>query len=815
MPPDAPTELREHVVDIDDPRRVYAIHRASRRHGFQTLVDKYVPRSPWHIWSHPLTPISRYIFQLRNGCGAPSCTVSTCFTCRKRLAGKAPIRRYSPLSTRTLAVYLASQDNPEQGLCPTLRPPKEASKTALNHLIFETRSDPMLSVEPKRSKSHGRSSSPKYKPHPGPGLASSSGSRRSEAGSPRSTNKGQARRRSSSSDRLEQDPETRETEASKYTYKIREQPANKDHRSFAANLFGTVAFRMLEWLTPQGMAAISNKLDIGDFGPELAQGAEPGLSGSNSTSPNTDTATEASSPSKPPSVLNGEPPEKLTPPEPLNPSPRDPTKSRRGPEATFRSPQSSKPRRRASLEPPSPAKVEEPKSPTKSPRPNGFYPEKLARSLKSNSTTVTRGIPEIPTTPAFFGNVPSQHAVVVDTADDESTDRLDEPSEPQTAHAAVETYPKPKAEKSDKQRLDGIMDDAIADAVECPLPQSLKRIDADVVDFVCDVFEKDNTGEMPSDLDNDFRRNPQPLRGPTPLVRKQASHDVISRRQWKAFNEQTLFSVLSDPQSLISSFTTDCDLIDSHTLWYCMFRLTRAAPSLVFNSLWMAADSLFVPPKALQEAGTRKTKLFRRNRDALSDCEAGCVMSICLHALAGSVPICQDNHSLKDLTWVRSSGLTLSTFGGALNQPSWLRALREDFDDAFSNDLALRLARRLCCAITARRRFATMIEADKPIPWHRTDMDIPDPDSDQIDILDGVFNQIDVLGLETTPVLDFPEPTRLLHYGRMQILILEWARAVVLNTWDGRPDFPTNGPFAGALLIIQSMCKPSPPGPEL
>lgn len=53
LPPDAPPELQEYVVDIDDPRRVYAIHRASRRHGFHTLVDKYgVPFHPLHLGNH-------------------------------------------------------------------------------------------------------------------------------------------------------------------------------------------------------------------------------------------------------------------------------------------------------------------------------------------------------------------------------------------------------------------------------------------------------------------------------------------------------------------------------------------------------------------------------------------------------------------------------------------------------------------------------------------------------------------------------------------------------------------------------------------
>ncbi|RSL86846.1 hypothetical protein CEP52_015708 [Fusarium oligoseptatum] len=95
LPADAPPELEAYVQNIENPARVYAIHRASRRHDFQLLVE-------------------RYVIQLRYGCDNVNCATPTCFTCRRRLAGKAPIRRYNATSARTLAVYLASQDNPEK-----------------------------------------------------------------------------------------------------------------------------------------------------------------------------------------------------------------------------------------------------------------------------------------------------------------------------------------------------------------------------------------------------------------------------------------------------------------------------------------------------------------------------------------------------------------------------------------------------------------------------------------------------------------------------------------------------------------------------
>jgi len=40
LPWDAPSELRDLVEDIDNPKRVYAVHRASRRHNFQLMVQK-------------------------------------------------------------------------------------------------------------------------------------------------------------------------------------------------------------------------------------------------------------------------------------------------------------------------------------------------------------------------------------------------------------------------------------------------------------------------------------------------------------------------------------------------------------------------------------------------------------------------------------------------------------------------------------------------------------------------------------------------------------------------------------------------------
>lgn len=55
LPPDAPGELKKLTIDVDDPKRVYVIHRASRRHHLQNLVEKLVPHHSVHISQYSLS----------------------------------------------------------------------------------------------------------------------------------------------------------------------------------------------------------------------------------------------------------------------------------------------------------------------------------------------------------------------------------------------------------------------------------------------------------------------------------------------------------------------------------------------------------------------------------------------------------------------------------------------------------------------------------------------------------------------------------------------------------------------------------------
>ncbi|RYP45340.1 hypothetical protein DL769_011469 [Monosporascus sp. CRB-8-3] len=602
LPFDSPSELRDFVVDVEDPKRVYTIHRASRRYYLQLLVE-------------------RFVVQLRYGCGVSDCSTSSCFTCRRRLAGKAPIRRYNPTSARTLAVYLAGQDNPESRLCPNLQPPTKPSDS-VKPLTFSAKCT-SPSAESKRRR---------FKPANGHGHEHSQHDAPKEKLGGHSTKRASERPSSTSympptanlkPNEISLDPERKgEPPANppgSTQVHINEKEVSKDYRSFAANVFGTVAFKMLEWLTPNALEAIAEK-------------AEAAVNGSDS--PQSETT--------------------------ANPSSRDEAEDYLFATSTVSS---------SDIRPP---KALETESDEQSPDSENRQPRRDEWQLQidgvnGDDASSSSGIP--PRTPEeTFGYQPVANSL-------DSTSELD--------HF---------------------------------LPQSMSRLNIQAIEFLCDVLQEDATCEShllePSAISGNesAKYRSSPLK-PWKRERRTMKHYPQDLRlQWKLFVEQSIFSVLSDPRAVLESFTGRDGPIDSHSLWYCMLRLTRVAPSLVFDSLWIALSDLFAPPKPLQSSRSPTSKLFPRSRNSFTNAEAGFLLSICLHALVAAAPLVTDSRQLADMSRIRAHGLTLTNGGAVARQPT---SLCLQYEDAFTDNLALRLAKRLLAVIPARRRFDLLMEFDR------------------------------------------------------------------------------------------------------
>ena len=627
-------------------------------------------------------------------------------------------------------------------------------------------------------------------------------------------------------------------------FTVTEKTSKKDYRSFAANMFGTVAFKMLEWLTPAAMDDMSGRAkklqgDGPDSGKTVSpriRSASPRPDSGKAVSPRVRSASSrrASPPSSPPpsfkssvgdqgfgeavaaaeskptvedgsleaSLPNQEAGEKENGQRrgfPVAP----PAHPRRNSNARVRTPGSTKPKRKLSIDTFSQETIGEDSRPgLRSPRLPSIHGEKNSRTLKPSASAIARPISQL-TNAGYFDGVSLEKMPPLKATDlRPKTNR----SQPDGLQHNGGDSPRRPASSSTSQSSDSAPNNEtglafnpeLESTYDALLPQTLSRLSAEAIDFVCDVLQDDDTSERhllePAAITKLHTRY---ATQPKPLKRRQRSRrraSVRLRLEWQMFIEQSLFYVLSDPQRLVRSFTKEGQLFDSQSLWYCMLRMTRVAPSLVFHSLWMAAEVLFAPPKTVQTLRSPTARLFPKQDGTLSNSEAGLLMSICLHALIASAPLVSSQRQLVEMSRIRSHGLSLSGGGAVAKQPA---ALCLQYDDAFSNELALRLARRLFAAVTTRRYFDEMVGHDAGSEGGGTD---------EPDILAPLFAQLDFISTDAAYILNFPFPDRALHETRVPTLLLDWARAVMLNDWDGRPEVPADGPFGGALALIEAMC---------
>jgi hypothetical protein len=183
---------------------------------------------------HLLRDSGRYKNQLLYGCKEPSCTTPTCFSCRKRVAD-VPVRRFTDLSARTIACYLASQDNPERGLC-RHEPITKIDSLAHDGSGFRSPASPTPNRKGRQPTSpdrHGNSGNDG-------GFSGFRGDLQDAAdfaegdGSPTEKERPSSPAHDGSHDAA--------AEAAKDTKRL------KDPKSFTQNLFDTLALRMVEWL---------------------------------------------------------------------------------------------------------------------------------------------------------------------------------------------------------------------------------------------------------------------------------------------------------------------------------------------------------------------------------------------------------------------------------------------------------------------------------------------------------------------------------------------------------------------------------------
>ncbi|KAH7410688.1 HECT-domain-containing protein-like protein [Cadophora sp. MPI-SDFR-AT-0126] len=778
LPEDAPSELKKLTAEVDDPRRIYGIHRARRRHNFQLLVE-------------------RYILQIRYGCQSKTCTTTTCFSCRKRVANGAPVRRYNSASARTLAIYMASQDNPELGLCHHNSAGRMTADTPKPYkpkpgLAGQLRTSVVQSSGIKSDGKEGLKTAPK------------NGAFVEDL--PDLDNNAEKKRPAEVLDRW-----------AKLDLSLLEDPDTKDPRSFVQNVFGTVAFKMIEWLTPRNLAIFSQSQRQEDA--QSRPSDDHKQEDANRPAQSNETKlTEPTIPDYDPEDTHEAPkttnanqgPELLSSPSSTPVS--QPTASQDAPNTAIPSdskphvnsvamtaPSSNRRKKSDSIESQNPkgilskqqkqtdSTIDPMSSPPTSipPLPKHKIPRQtLITSPKMKMSEFSTQVHEI----KHISTAPIVESFEAPVVKDDDNDR---PCRPQEIKEAPVTW---------RTNITAPSDAKPSPTKDVVLPQSMSSFSIESINFLCDVMQDDNLSEKhllrPESIEGSSKR----IRDapPFPLSREVKLRKVSSqyRTQWKTFIEQSLFDVLGKSDSLIKSFCDEgSEPFDSQTIWYLMLRVTRVAPSLVFDCLWNVTGTLFRPPKQLEDAYEWAKDHKAYSRKPMSNHDAARVLNICLHALIASAPFVSDTRQMANMSRIRSYGLAmLSREYSSVESVDLCLA----YEDAFSYEPAFRLARRLFAAIPTRRRFTELLDLQRG----NRNGEVREPD-----VLELLVDSLKFLDLDTTPILYFTDDERSLHEKRVPTLILDWARAVMLQEWEGSAEVPNDGPFGGALAMMAAIYK--------
>ena len=599
-----------------------------------------------------------------------------------------------------------------------------------------------------------------------------------------------------------------------------EEAPTTDHRSFVQNVFGTVAFKMVEWLTPRNLEIMAKSGDINciRLGGDAAKYA---------TIPRPketpETENEVDEEAKSPQLVSspGSPTEDNA--TRTWPSKKTSTQMSAIPttgeiKATTGLPESNYATNNLATHTPTSNGRRRPEF-IDQPNPKGILSISPKKDLPTDIQPLSRdALPLMPKRRLSHQAVvasPQLHA-----SDPKPVSDLKEASDG-SPHEA-----KPSAPVSSKdgetqtstveppKRLDAdIVPEKEASSCPTPdssnliLPQSLSRLTIEVIELICDILQTDDTAEKhffnPQRIYEGLKRRQS---NPTILKRRlspqtRSGYPSALRDQWRSFVEQGFFDVLCKPDSLLRSFSNDdLRLFDTHTIWYLMLRMTRVVPSLVLDSLWNVAGTLFLPPEKLEPISDwAKESQSRKGVSSkpVSNFDAAQIVTICLHALVAVAPLVTDARQLANISRIRSSGLTRAGRNSSSSEPTELCL---QYEDAFSDELALRLARRVFAAIPTRLRYGELLEHS-----------IRSEEKREPNILDTFLTSLKSLDLGTPPILSFPDNEREFHKKRVPFLILDWARTVMLQDWNGAAEVSSEGSLGGALAMIAAICESTLP----
>ncbi|CAG8931182.1 unnamed protein product [Penicillium salamii] len=775
LPSNAPEVIKQNTIEVSDPSRVLPRYRDDRRRKFNGLVR-------------------RYKAQLLHGCDNPGCRNPTCASSRRRTS-EGPYRRYTDLSARTLACYLASLDDAEAGLClNTLKPTPQFESLDLHHISlrrarFFQMEEAGISTTPNAPPEGGthttdQTSPPKYSPRP--------------TGAPKIASPTVRSNSQQELDRIQCE-------------QVDRMPGlePKDPKSFTQNLFDTLSLRMVEWLPlrrPTGPS--ESRIDLqpsratspfavakdalGDKTKDKPkrEGTRSMKSSRSDSQPRTPSSrTSGSQPAAVEVKVQNQHVKRVSIPEVENwhQSPRTSHEEKRKPEFNKMIP----------------VGTEE------------FHPLPSPPALKHRPQKHRGRIDEVESIP-LKDRRKSQRRVSWDS------EKLLNEISPVKSPAGTHIMPPPSSPPSpppySSHTLSGhnpeqVSVEELPDII--PLAQTITHLTPDIIHGLSKVLiqTEDDADAWREELDH--------IQCTGSFEQPEWRFATLRQREAFPFIAQSTFYVLSSPQQILRSFGTDSGNINGATsncldvshLRVSLQRLFSVCPwDIALHSVWSSLDTLFIPPNGFISSGRNSRRSSRSstmsgpasslvprrisastNEDYLSDPDAAYISTIALFTLVSSMP------KIDSVTWravaqMRANG-SVASFSDMGKLPSQNAEQAVEVTDRFEHELGLRLIARLVRVITARLAYHEISKA-------RYAYQVDQPKQRRTSVLDRILDYLsEQYHSHVTSGNDSDDSIT------PAALIVEWLRTLFLREWDGNPDMARSGPAGGAVQILSSMYK--------
>ncbi|KAJ5923179.1 hypothetical protein N7454_008424 [Penicillium verhagenii] len=775
LPPNAPEVILQNTIEVSDSSRVLPWYRDERRRRFNTLVR-------------------RYKNQLLYGCEDPGCRTPTCASRRRRVS-EGPYRRYTDLSARTLACYLASLDDAESGICCNI--PKIPSDLTAHDYH-------RISLQPSRA-SQAKA-------------AADAATSEEQANLPRDQGTGSG---NAFKQRVEE-PElidslsspSGQTSGSHFPdldYASEQQL--KDPKSFTQNLFDTISLRMVEWLP---LRRTTDSFHPNSKQPMLQSGIELPHHGKEHDSKNK--GLEKAKPN------NDKPAPSLLP----SSNPRTPSSRTSGPQASalelkFQNQHV----KRLSL-----TEMDHWRQSPRSGLEDKKRPEFTNRKVSVNSHIASSDFASMPSPPALKHR-PQKHRGRIGEMEHP---RINEHTKKQRRVSwdsekilnevcREESLGNPRMEPSLEE-----LDNASPSSRKvkqgsrhrsldtAPLAQTVTHLTSEIINGLGQIMI-----ESPEEEDT-WKEELERIQLTGSFDNPEWRFATSRQRLAFPFVAQSVFYVFGSARHILSSFRTDevrpgslqgtsDNRLDVPNLRDSLQRLFTTCPwDIALHSLWSTLDNLFVPPTDFSSS-TRPSRRSSRSstmtgsaaappavrrapesisEEHLSDVDAAYIATVVLFVLVSSIPDI-DVRTWRQILRMRSSGSVASP-SAMQKLPAGQVQQAVEATDRLEHDLGLRLVNRLVRALTARLAYH---EISKARQVYTLDL----PKKAGVSVLDRIMDHLSEHHNFHQSGVDEPsyQSTGPAH------VILEWLRTLFLREWDGNPEMALSSTTGGAVQILALM----------